>query len=76
MRLRIIKPGEAAQQGVGYLDDRTMVVVKGAREFLGQEVAVLINNTVQTSAGRMIFGRVEPATMPAKTPPPTAAAKA
>jgi len=65
MRLRIIKPGEAAQQGVGYLDDGTMVVVEGARDYLGQEVAVMINNTVQTSAGRMIFGRVEP-TAPSK----------
>ncbi|MDA8378194.1 MAG: TRAM domain-containing protein [Planctomycetia bacterium] len=59
MRLRIIKPGEAAQQGVGYLDDGTMVVVEGAREYLGREVAVLITNTVQTSAGRMIFGRLD-----------------
>jgi uncharacterized protein YacL len=77
MRLRIIKPGEAAQQGVGYLDDGTMVVVEGARDFLGQEIPVLINNTVQTSAGRMIFGRVESApTQPgANNPPPATAAK-
>ena len=77
MRLRIIKPGEAAQQGVGYLDDGTMVVVEGAREFLGQEIPVLINNTVQTSAGRMIFGRVEcaPAQPGANIPPPATAAK-
>ena len=73
MRLRIIKPGEAAQQGVGYLDDGTMVVVEGAREFLGQEIPVLINNTVQTSAGRMIFGRVEPAATPPNAPSPAAA---
>ena len=77
MRLRIIKPGEAAQQGVGYLDDGTMVVVEGARDFLGQEIPVLINNTVQTSAGRMIFGRVEsaPAQPVANNPPPATAAK-
>ncbi|MGC8540002.1 MAG: PIN/TRAM domain-containing protein [Phycisphaerae bacterium] len=77
MRLRIIKPGEAAQQGVGYLDDGTMVVVEGARDFLGQEIPVLINNTVQTSAGRMIFGRVEstPAQPVANIPPPATAAK-
>ncbi|MGC8623818.1 MAG: PIN/TRAM domain-containing protein [Phycisphaerae bacterium] len=59
MRLRIIKIGEAAQQGVGYLDDGTMVVVEGAREHVGREVPVLITNTVQTSAGRMIFGRLD-----------------
>ena len=77
MRLRIIKPGEAAQQGVGYLDDGTMVVVEGARDFLGQEIPVLINNTVQTSAGRMIFGRVEsaPTQAVANNPPPATAAK-
>ena len=74
--MRLSKIPVAAQQGVGYLDDGTMVVVEGARDFLGQEIAVLINNTVQTSAGRMIFGRVEPAAVPASTPPPTAAAKA
>ncbi len=59
MRIRIIKLGEAAQQGVGYMDDGTMVVVEGAREHVGKEVSALITNTVQTSAGRMIFGRVE-----------------
>lgn len=57
-RLRIVKPGEGAEQGVGYLDDGTMVVVEGAREKVGQEMDVRVTSTLQTNAGKMIFGRV------------------
>ena len=57
MRIRIVKPGEASGQGVGYLDDGTMVVVEGSRDKIGSDVEVLVTNAVQTSAGRMIFGR-------------------
>ena len=59
MRLKIVKPGEGPAQGVGYLEDGTMVVVEGARERVGQEIDLLVTNAVQTSAGRMIFGRLE-----------------
>jgi len=55
--LRIVKEGEEAGQGVGYLDDGTMVVVEKAREKVGEEVRVLVTSVFQTSAGKMLFGR-------------------
>ncbi|MDD4889336.1 MAG: PIN/TRAM domain-containing protein [Phycisphaerae bacterium] len=57
--IRVIKPGEEMGQGVGYLDDGTMVVGEQCREMLGQEVALTVTSVLQTSAGRMIFGRRE-----------------
>lgn len=60
--VRIIKPGEEVGQGIGYLDDGTMVVGESCRDMLGQEVALTVTSVLQTSAGRMIFGRRESAT--------------
>ncbi|MHC4220131.1 MAG: TRAM domain-containing protein [Planctomycetota bacterium] len=54
----IVKRGEAAGQGVGYLPDGTMVVVEGAADAIGGQVTAIVTNSLQTSAGRMIFGRV------------------
>lgn len=59
MEIKIIKPGEEAEQGIGYLDDGTMVVVEGARNKIGREVAISITSSLQTSAGKMIFGKFE-----------------
>jgi uncharacterized protein YacL len=59
MKVRVIKPGENAGQGVGYLEDGTMVVVEGARDKVGAEVEVVVTNMIQNPAGKMIFGRVE-----------------
>ncbi|MCH7849083.1 MAG: TRAM domain-containing protein [Planctomycetes bacterium] len=56
--VEIVKRGEAAGQGVGYLPDGTMVVVEDAAERVGDQVAVDVTNSLQTSAGRMIFGRI------------------
>ena len=58
MQVKIIRPGEAAGQGVGYLDDGTMVVVEAARERIGALVPVVVTSVLQTSAGRMVFGRM------------------
>lgn len=58
--VRIMKPGEELGQGVGYLDDGTMIVVEGGREFIGKEVKIAVTSVLQTSAGRMIFGRYAP----------------
>jgi uncharacterized protein YacL len=58
MSVRIQKPGEEAGQGVGYLEDGTMVVVEQGRPFINEEVEFTVTNTRQTVAGRMIFGRV------------------
>jgi uncharacterized protein YacL len=57
LSVEIVKPGEEPGQGVGYLSDGTMVVVEQARELQGQSVEVTISRALQTSAGRMIFGR-------------------
>ncbi len=59
MEVRIIKPGEEAEQGIGYLDDGTMVVVEGARNKIGRELVISITSSLQTSAGKMIFGKFE-----------------
>lgn len=59
MDVRIIKPGEESQQGIGYLDDGTMVVVEDARDRIGENIVISVTSSLQTSAGRMIFGRFE-----------------
>lgn len=59
MEVKIIKPGEEADQGIGYLEDGTMVVVEGARDKIGREVQISITSSLQTSAGKMIFGKFE-----------------
>ncbi|MHB8719616.1 MAG: TRAM domain-containing protein [Candidatus Dormibacteria bacterium] len=51
----IVKEGKEAQQGVGYLDDGTMVVVENARQRLGTTVRATVTSVLQTSAGRMVF---------------------
>ncbi|WP_428386379.1 PIN/TRAM domain-containing protein [Mucisphaera sp.] len=57
LHVKLVKPGENPTQGVGYLDDGTMVVVENGRTHLGQHVDLVVTSTLQTSAGRMIFGR-------------------
>ena len=57
MRVRIIKEGKEAGQGVGYLEDGTMVVVEDGGRFKSQEVDVVVTSVLQTSAGRMVFAR-------------------
>jgi uncharacterized protein YacL len=59
IEVRITKPGEESGQGVGYLEDGTMVVIEGGREHVGEEVFALVTSVLQTSAGRMVFGRYE-----------------
>jgi uncharacterized protein YacL len=58
MSVKVVKPGESPNQGVGYLEDGTMVVVEQAREMIGEDVSLTVTSALQTSAGRMIFGRV------------------
>jgi uncharacterized protein YacL len=57
IRLRVAKQGKEAEQGVGYLDDGTMVVVQAGRALIGQDADVEVTSVLQTSAGRMIFAR-------------------
>jgi uncharacterized protein YacL len=57
--VRLVKPGEEDGQGIGYLDDGTMIVVEQGRPHLGKEVRIGVTSVLQTSAGRMIFGKFE-----------------
>lgn len=57
MVVQLIKDGKESGQGVGYLDDGTMIVVENGRRFIGQTVSVLVTSVLQTAAGRMIFAR-------------------
>jgi uncharacterized protein YacL len=59
MEVKIIKEGKEASQGVGYLDDGTMVVVDGGRVHMGKMVQVVVTSVLQTAAGRMIFTRFD-----------------
>ncbi len=58
MNILVIKEGKEHGQGVGYLDDGTMVVIDNARKLLGKNVDVLITSILQTASGRMIFSRL------------------
>lgn len=59
LTVRIIQEGREARQGVGYLDDGTMVVVQDGSELLGQDVQTSVTKVLQTAAGRMIFAKPE-----------------
>lgn len=55
--VQVIKDGKEYGQGVAYLDDGTMIVVEGGRDFIGANLEVLVTSVLQTSAGRMIFAK-------------------
>jgi uncharacterized protein YacL len=57
--VRLVRPGEEPDQGVGYLDDGTMVVVENGRDLVGRSANVLVTSTLQTSAGRLVFAKAE-----------------
>lgn len=57
MTVRVIKEGKEYNQGVGYLDDGTMVIVENGRQCVGQTLQVVVTSVLQTNAGRMIFSR-------------------
>ena len=59
IRVQVMKEGKEVQKGVAYLDDGTMIVVEDGRPYVGQEVEVMVTSILQTSAGRMIFARVD-----------------
>ncbi|HJW91375.1 MAG TPA: PIN domain-containing protein [Anaerolineales bacterium] len=58
LSVNIIQEGKESGQGVGYLDDGTMVVIEDGRQRLSQEVTVTVTKVLQTAAGRMIFARL------------------
>ena len=57
MKVFILKEGKEYNQGVAYLDDGTMVVVDNARRMIGKNIDIVVTSVLQTTAGKMIFGR-------------------
>ena len=60
LRVRVIQEGKEAGQGVGFLDDGTMIVVEGGARHLDREISVVTTRVLQTVAGRMIFAQPRP----------------
>ena len=69
MKVFILKEGKEYNQGVAYLDDGTMVVVDNARKMIGRTIDVVVTSVLQTTAGKMIFGRFIDAAMAAQAAP-------
>jgi uncharacterized protein YacL len=59
LQLKIVREGKEADQGIGYLEDGTMVVVEDARRRIGERLAVTVTGALQTPTGRMVFARCE-----------------
>ncbi|MGH8633459.1 MAG: PIN/TRAM domain-containing protein [Burkholderiales bacterium] len=76
MRVFILREGKEYNQGVAYLDDGTMVVVDGARRLINKTVDIIVTSVHQTTAGKMIFGRLDPAGRETEPPQRQAAAAA
>ncbi len=57
LTIRVIKEGKESGQGIGYLDDGTMVVVDSGKMYMGQKIEVVVTSALQTAAGRMIFAK-------------------
>ena len=57
MKVVVVKDGKESTQGIGYLDDGTMIVVEGGRRFMGEQIIVIVTSVLQTAAGRMIFAK-------------------
>jgi len=68
MRVFVLKEGKEYNQGVAYLDDGTMVVVDNARRMIGKNIDVSVTSVLQTTAGKMIFGRFNDDGRPAPSP--------
>lgn len=59
LEIKVVAEGKGVNQGVGYLEDGTMVVVEEGRDLIGKKVRVTVSRLLQTEAGRMIFGKLE-----------------
>lgn len=58
MKIQIVKPGKEHGQGLGYLDDGTMIVVEDGKGYVGEDVEVMVTSALQTAAGKMIFAKI------------------
>ena len=72
MRVFILKEGKEYNQGVAYLDDGTMVVVDNARKLIGKNVDIAVTSVLQTTAGKMIFGKFDERARPGERIEPKA----
>lgn len=59
MTVHLVKQGKDAAQAIAYLDDGTMIVVEDGRRMIGKTTPIYVTSVLQTSAGRMIFGRLK-----------------
>jgi uncharacterized protein YacL len=59
LELAIVQPGRELGQGIGYLDDGTLIVVEEGRDRVGKHVRVIVTRTLQTGTGRMAFAQVK-----------------
>ena len=66
LQVRVTKEGKEYNQGVAYLDDGTMIVVDNTRHLIGKTIKVLITSVLQTSAGRMIFAKMDEGERPGR----------
>ena len=57
--VRVMKPGEETHQGVGYLEDGTMVVIENGRQHIGEQITAQVTSVLQTNAGRMVFAKFD-----------------
>ena len=73
MKVFILKEGKEYNQGVAYLDDGTMVVVDNARKMISKTIDIVVTSVLQTTAGKMIFGRYIDSGVPASAPQAAAA---
>lgn len=68
LSIKVVQRGKEKEQGVGYLEDGTMVVIEDGQVYVGSEVKITVSRVLQTSAGRMIFGVVEQEEIPVPKP--------
>tara|TARA_Y100001968_G_scaffold332105_1_gene389064 strand:+ start:864 stop:1967 length:1104 start_codon:yes stop_codon:yes gene_type:complete len=59
LNIKVVREGKEDTQGVGYLEDGTMVVIEGAKAFIGKRLEVVVTGALQTPTGRMIFSKIE-----------------
>jgi len=66
LEVKVVKEGKEYNQGIGYLDDGTMIVVENGKHLLGQTIRSVVTSVLQTTAGRMIFSKLENVKRPRK----------
>lgn len=67
LNIKIIQKGSNRDQGVGYLDDGTMIVIEGGARYVGREVPISVTRMHQTVAGKMVFGQIKESRRPAQS---------